>query len=317
MRIVSLLPSATEIVCALGYGDRLVGRSHECDHPASVLDLPICSRPRIRVDVSGEAINRSVTEIVSQGLSVYEIDEETLRSLAPDFIVTQTQCEVCAVSEQDVERAVREWLDGQGEIVSLDPNRLEDVWADILRVADAFGNHRNGVDVVTALRERMAAIAEAVPRGERKPRVAVIEWIEPLMAAGNWMPELVEMAGGENLFGEAGRHSPWMSFEELRDADPDVIVVTPCGFDLARTRGEMRALVEREGWNALAAVRNGRVYLADGHQFFNRPGPRLVESLEILTEMLEPERAGARHRDRAWSPLTPSLSPPRGGEGAA
>lgn len=303
MRIVSLLPSATEIVCSLGYGDRLVGRSHECDHPASVTDLPVCSRPRIRVDVAGEAINRSVEAIVSQGLSVYEIDEHTLRGLAPDFIVTQTQCEVCAVSERDVERAVRDWLDGQGEIVSLNPNRLQDVWADIVRVAAAFGNRRNGEDVVAALRERMARISATAPSSERRPRVAVIEWIAPLMAAGNWMPELVTMAGGENLFGTAGEHSPWMSFDALRDADPDVILVAPCGFDLERTRAEIPALAELPGWEALAAVRNDAVYLTDGHRFFNRPGPRLVESLEILTEILHPERAGARHRGTAWAPL--------------
>lgn len=303
MRIVSLLPSATEIVCALGYGDQLVGRSHECDHPASVIALPACSRPRIRVDVASDAINQSVTDIVSQGLSVYEIDEETLRSLAPDFIVTQTQCEVCAVSERDVERAVREWLDGQGEIVSLNPNRLEDVWADIVRVAVAFGNRRNGEDVVAALRERMSVIAQAVSTQERKPRVAVIEWIEPLMAAGNWMPELVEMAGGENLFGETGSHSPWMSFDALREADPDVVVVTPCGFGLERTRREMPPLTELAGWKDLEAAKNDRIFLADGHQFFNRPGPRLVESLEILAEMLHPEVTGSEHRGTAWAPL--------------
>jgi iron complex transport system substrate-binding protein len=283
MRIVSLLPSATEIVCALGYGDLLVGRSHECDHPPSVLDLPVCSRPRIAIDASGAAIDHSVRTIVSQGLSVYEIDEETLRSLAPDFIVTQTQCEVCAVSERDVEQA--------------------DVWADIIRVAEALGNRRNGEDVVAALRERVSGIADAMATLERRPRVATIEWIEPLMAGGNWMPELVQMAGGENLFGAAGEHSPWMSFDALRDAQPDVVVVTPCGFDLPRTRGEMAPLTDLPEWQTLEAVKNGQVYLADGHNFFNRPGPRLVESLEILTEILHPESTASRHRGEAWAPL--------------
>lgn len=303
MRIVSLLPSATEIVCALGYGDLLVGRSHECGHPPSVLDLPVCSRPRIAIDASGAAIDHSVRTIVSQGLSVYEIDEETLRSLAPDFIVTQTQCEVCAVSERDVEQAVRDWLDGEAEIISLHPSRLEDVWADIIRVAEALGNRRNGEDVVAALRERVSGIADAMATLERRPRVATIEWIEPLMAGGNWMPELVQMAGGENLFGAAGEHSPWMSFDALRDAQPDVVVVTPCGFDLPRTRGEMAPLTDLPEWQTLEAVKNGQVYLADGHNFFNRPGPRLVESLEILTEILHPESTASRHRGEAWAPL--------------
>lgn len=303
MRIVSLLPSATEIVCALGYGDQLVGRSHECDHPASVTGLPICSRPRIRVDTSSSEIDRSVKAIVSKGLSVYEIDEETLRALAPDFIVTQTQCEVCAVSERDVERAVKDWLHGQGEIISLNPNRLEDVWTDIVRVATALGNRRDGEDVAEALRQRVSEIHGRTSRLERRPRVAVIEWIEPLMAAGNWMPTLVELAGGENLFGKAGEHSPWMEFDELRESDPDVVVVAPCGFDLARTRGEMHPLTDRPGWNALTAVGKGQVYLTDGHHFFNRPGPRLVESLEILAELLHPESIESRHRGQAWMPL--------------
>jgi iron complex transport system substrate-binding protein len=303
MRIVSLLPSATEIVSALGYGDLLVGRSHECDHPASVIELPVCSRPKMRVDTSSGEIDQSVKAIVSRGLSIYEIDGETLRALAPDFIVTQTQCEVCAVSERDVERAVREWLGGQCEIVSLAPNRLEDVWSDIVRVATALGNRRNGEDVVAALRERMAGTRSRIVEQKRKPRVAVIEWIEPLMAAGNWMPELVEMAGGENLFGEAGEHSPWIELDALSAAEPDVIVVSPCGFDLQRTRSEMGPLTDRPEWNALSAVTDGRVYLTDGHQFFNRPGPRLVESLEILAEVLHPESTESRHRGQAWMPL--------------
>ena len=302
MRIVSLLPSATEIVCALGYGDLLVGRSHECDHPASVTELPICSRPRIRVDTSSAEIDRSVKNIVSQGLSVYEIDVETLSTLAPDFIITQTQCEVCAVSERDVEQAVNEWMGGQCEIVSLNPNRLEDVWADIIRVAAALGNPRNGEDVVAALRQRMTAIASRAARYKERPRVAVIEWIEPLMAAGHWMPELVELAGGENLFGEAGKDSPWMELAALGEADPDVVVVSPCGFDLERTRSEMHPLTAQPTWRGLGAVDSGRVYLTDGHHFFNRPGPRLVESLEILTEVLHPEATESRHRGDAWMP---------------
>ena len=303
MRIVSLLPSATEIVCALGYGDQLVGRSHECDYPASVTGLPICSRARIRVDARSSEIDRSVKAMVAKGLSIYEIDEQTLRTLAPDFIVTQTQCEVCAVSERDVAQAVRDWLGGQCAIISLNPNRLQDVWADIIRVATALGNHRIGEDVVAALRQRMSEIHERTAKHEQKPRVALIEWIEPLMAAGNWMPELVDMAGGRNLFGEAGEHSPWMELDALRASDPDVIVVAACGFDLERTRSEMQPLTERPEWNALTAVGNGQVYLTDGHHFFNRPGPRLVESTEILAELLHPDSIVSRHRGQAWMPL--------------
>jgi iron complex transport system substrate-binding protein len=244
-----------------------------------------------------------VKAIVSKGLSVYEIDEETLRALAPDVIVTQTQCEVCAVSERDVEQAVNAWLDGQGEIVSLNPNRLEDVWADIIRVATALGNRGNGEDVVATLRERMENVQARVASVAHKPRVVLIEWIEPLMTGGNWMPELVEMAGGENLFAKSGEHSPWLEMDALCASDPDVIVVAPCGFDLERTRSEMPPLTQRPQWKALRAVAAGRVYLTDGHHYFNRPGPRLVESLEILSELLHPDAVQLRHRDTAWSPL--------------
>ena len=202
-----------------------------------------------------------------------------------------------------MEQAVRDWLDGEAAIVSLHPGRLEDVWTDIVRVAEALGNRRNGEDVVAALRERMAGIAESMAAVAHRPRVATIEWIEPLMAGGNWMPELVRMAGGENLFGEAGEHSPWMTFDALRDARPDVIVVSPCGFDLPRTRAEIAPLAELPEWRSLEAVENGRVYLTDGHNFFNRPGPRLVESLEILTEILHPESTASRHRGKAWASL--------------
>ena len=302
-RIVSLLPSATEIVCALGFKDHLVGRSHECDFPAGLDHLPVCSAPRIDVDGSSREIDDEIRDIVRRGLSVYEVRVDVLKSLAPDFIVTQTQCEVCAVSERDVETAVRSWLDGQGEIISLNPNRLEDVWTDILRVATALGNRSNGEAVVATLRERMSGLQARAATREQKPRVALIEWIEPLMAAGNWMPTLVDIAGGRNLFGKAGEHSPWIEFNELRESDPDAIVVAACGFDLERTRGEMRPLIDHPQWNTLTAVGEGRVYLTDGHHFFNRPGPRLVESVEILAELLHPESTERRHRGQAWLPL--------------
>ena len=299
MRIVSLLPSATEIVCSLGFGEQLVGRSHECDYPAWVTGLPVCSRPRIAIDTSSAELDRSVKAIVAKGLSVYEVHEDTLRRLAPDYIVTQTQCEVCAVSQSDVERAVCEWVGGQPEIVSLEPNRLEDVWVDIIRTASALGNESEGEKVVATLMQRVDTITARAKNISHTPSIACIEWLEPLMAAGNWMPELVAMAGGRNLFGEAGEHSPWMELEDLCEADPEVILVAPCGFDLERTRKEMSVLTSKPEWNELSAVRAGRVYLADGHQYFNRPGPRLAESLEILAEILHPESFDSGHRNVA------------------
>jgi iron complex transport system substrate-binding protein len=287
VRIVSLIASATEIVSALGFQPELVGRSHECDFPAGVERLPRVTAPKFPTDGTSYAIDQRVKAIVQEGLSVYRVHAEALAALRPDVIVTQDQCQVCAVSLSDVEAALCSFTGTRPRVVSLQPDCLADVWADIRRVAAALGAPERGEALVASLQARMAAVAQAA-RPFPRVRVAVIEWIDPLMAAGNWMPELLAMVGGENLFGEAGKHSPWMTFEALAAADPDVILVTPCGFDLPRTRAEMPPLAATPGWDDLRAVRAGRVILADGNQYFNRPGPRLAESLEILAEALHP-----------------------------
>jgi iron complex transport system substrate-binding protein len=300
MRIVSLIASSTEIVCALGFQADLVGRSHECDHPPGVTALPVVTSPKFPTDGASVEIDQRVKAILQEGLSVYRVDADRLADLRPDVIVTQSQCEVCAVSLRDVEEAVCGLVESRPRIVSLEPNRLADVWDDVRRVAAALGAPARGDRLVLALRARIDAIAARAAALGARPTVACVEWIEPLMAAGNWMPELVKLAGGENLFGEAGRHSPWMTWEELCRRDPEAIVVTPCGFDLPRTRAEMPALAGRPGWGSLRAVRAGRVVLADGNRFFNRPGPRLVESLEILAEVLHPDAFRFGHEGDGW-----------------
>jgi iron complex transport system substrate-binding protein len=238
--------------------------------------------------------------VVEQSLSVYRVDGDRLRELKPDIIVTQTQCEVCAVSERDVEAAVADWLDDTPEIVSLKPDDLASIWRDIERVAAAAGVPERGEALVLGLRARMLAIANDAAALEARPRVAAIEWIDPLMAPGNWMPELIRMAAGVNLFGEKGKHSPSMRWQDLAAADPDVVVVLPCGFDIERTRAEMAALTGRPGWADLKAVEAGRVFLTDGNQYFNRPGPRIAESLEILAEILHPESFDFGHEGAGW-----------------
>jgi iron complex transport system substrate-binding protein len=303
-RVVSLIASATEIVCALGFEGDLVGRSHECDFPPSVRRLPVCTEPKFNVEGSSYEIDQRVKAVLQEGLSVYRVHADVLKQLRPDVIVTQSHCEVCAVSQRDVERAVCDWLDSRPTVVSLAPNALADVWDDVRRVADALGAPDRGAALVRGLQERMSVIADRARALSARPTVAYVEWIEPLMAGGNWMPELVEMAGGVNLFGEAGRHSPWLTWEELRRRDPDVIFVAPCGFDLARTRQEMPALTRRPDWSGLRAAGTGCVYLADGNQYFNRPGPRLVESLEILAEVLHPEAFRFGHEGPGWQRLT-------------
>ncbi len=302
-RIVSLIASATEIVCALGFEAHLVGRSHECDFPDSVRRLPVCTEPRFNVEGNSHAIDQRVKSVLQDGLSVYCVHADLLKRLNPDVIVTQSHCEVCAVSQRDVEQALADWLGTGPRVVSLAPNGLTDVWDSVRQVADALGAPERGAALVLALQQRMARIADQARALPLRPGVAYIEWIDPLMAGGNWIPELIELAGGVNLFGRAGKHSPWTTWDELRGRDPDVIFVAPCGFDLARTHEEMPALTQRPEWPGLRAVRTGRVYLADGNQYFNRPGPRLAESLEILAEVLHPETFSFGHEGAGWQRL--------------
>ena len=299
-RIVSLIASATETVAALGFGDNLVGRSHECDYPATVRGLPACTAAKLDAGATSAEIDRQVKALVAGALSVYLVEAETLKELRPDVIVTQDQCEVCAVSLEEVEAAVCEWVDRSVRIVTLRPDSLNDVFTDVGRVAEALDAPEAGETLTAGMRRRMAAVEARARSLGVTPTVACVEWIDPLMAAGNWMPELVSMAGGDNLFGSAGHHSPWMSFEDLQAADPDVIAVLPCGFDRVRTRAEMGPLTERRDWAELSAVKAGRVYVTDGNQYFNRPGPRLAESLEMMAEMLHPGVFDFGHQGVGW-----------------
>lgn len=292
MRVVSLIASATEIVSGLGLQDRLVGRSHECDWPAEVLALPRLTEAKFKVEGTSAEIDKRVQDIVRDGLSVYRVDGEAMRALDPDVIVTQDHCDVCAVSLSDVEAATCTWTGRPVRIVSLKPDSLADVYKDIARVADALDAPEAGEALTRAMQRRFEGVSEQVA-GRPQPRVAFIEWVEPLMAGGNWMPELVSIAGGQNLFGVAGARSDWMQWEALIAADPDVIVVAPCGYDLARCLQELPLLRAKPGWAGLRAVRERRVYFADGNAYFNRPGPRLADSAEILAAMLHDMHAPA------------------------
>jgi iron complex transport system substrate-binding protein len=299
-RIVSLIASATEIVCALGFENQLTGRSHECDYPPSVKSLPQLTSPKFNVEGTSYEIDSRVKAIVQEALSVYRVDAAALERLRPTHIITQSQCEVCAVSLKDVEAAVCEMVSTRPVIVSLEPNALADVWRDIRRVAEALDAPDRARVLISALQQRMEAIRSRALAIVSRPTVACVEWIEPLMAAGNWMPELVEMAGGVNLFGEAGKHSPWMTWEALVAKNPDVLFVSPCGFDIARTLEELHWLRDKAEWQQISAVQSGRVFVADGNQYFHRPGPRLVESLEILAEMLHPNEFHFGHEGAGW-----------------
>jgi iron complex transport system substrate-binding protein len=303
-RVVSLIASATEMVCALGARDLLVGRSHECDFPPDVTRLPSLTEPKFPVTGTSYDIDARVKAILQEGLSVYRVDPEKLQALRPDIIVTQDHCEVCAVSLKDVESALCAWGGLRVEIVSLQPDSLADIWEDITKVSRALGRERQGDRLVEQLKARMASIAEQSGAAQTRPRVAMIEWIDQLMAGGNWMPELVQMAGAENLFGATGEPSPWLDWNQIVAANPDVIAVHPCGFDMARTLQEMPLLERRPGWHELKAVQRDRVFVADGNHYFNRPGPRIVESLEILAEIFHPELFPSQYEGKGWMRYT-------------
>ncbi len=279
MRIVSLISSATEIVDALRQIDNLVGRSHECDYPERVKALPVCTRPRIRVDADSREIDRQVRESIRTSISVYDVFEDVLSRLEPTHILTQIQCEVCAVSLRDVEAALSRGIPGHPEVVSLQPDSLAGIWDDIRRVAHALGISERGEDLIRQLQQRMQTIAAQAP-AHPPLRVACLEWMEPLMDAGYWIPELIEMAGAVPVHFNSA---------------PDVLIVAPCGFDLARTERELYWLERRPEWRSLP-----RACIADGNRYFNRPGPRVVETLAIVMEMLYPQQVAPRHRGHAW-----------------
>jgi iron complex transport system substrate-binding protein len=300
MRVVSLIPSATEIVAALGCRDMIVGRSHECDHPDGIEILPVCTAPRLDLRGSSADIDKRVKDALKTALAVYEVKEDLLREIDPDVIITQSQCEICAVSLKDVEAAVCDWTGRNVRIVSLEPMRLSDVYEDIRRVAEALGVNRAGEDLVRTMKNRIAAIEAKSKNLSSRPSIACIEWTDPMMAAGNWVPEMVALAGGVDPLGTAGEHAPWMDWDRLIAARPDVVAFMPCGFGLERTDRESRVVIESPHWTKLPAVQEGRAYITNGNAFFNRPGPRLVESLEILAEILHPETFHFGHEGTGW-----------------
>ncbi|WP_416674898.1 cobalamin-binding protein [Egbenema bharatensis] len=303
LRILSLIPSATEIVDCLGLVERLVGRSHECDYPVSVQSLPVCTAPKFNPEGTSAEIHDRVTELLQTALSVYQIQTDVLEQLRPTHILTQAQCEVCAVSLSDVEQAVDQLTQTHPKIISLQPNTLAEVWQDIRRVGQTLGVATD--EPIARLQQRVECctqITEKIPVADR-PTVACIEWADPLMAAGNWIPELVQRAGGKSLFGTIGQHSPWLQWEELVAVDPELIILMPCGFGLDRTQEDLELLAQQPQWSSLSAVKTGQVYITDGNHYFNRPGPRLVDSLEILAEIFHPDRFHYGYQGQGWQKL--------------
>jgi len=299
-RIVSLLPAATEIVWALGAGHSLVGISHECDYPEQVRELPKLTRPRRRADDSGQWTGIDAEGLVSQGLGFYEVDAARLRELRPDVIITQTHCDICAATEADLAAALDEWLGTRPEIVSLDGRHLAAIWDDIVEVGAVLGRPDEAAALISRIETRMASIAARTEPVWEEPRVAVLEWMSPLMVAGNWVPDIVQRAGCRSVLTTAGAHSPPISIRTLVGIDPDVIVVAPCGYSLAQTLDEAPTLAAIDGWEELNAVWDARVFLTDGSQFFNRPGPRLAEAVEIIADIVHGAGRRGASRGKHW-----------------
>ncbi len=283
MRIASLVPSATETLFALGLGDEVIAVTHECDHPLAALDLPHLTRSVIPEGLSPGEIDAAVLERTQRGEAIYELDEEMLRDVEPDLIVTQALCAVCAVSYEDVVE-VAERLPSHPKVISLDPRTLGEVLGDVRTLAEATDSRDAGVDVVQDAATRIDRVRLAV-RGAERPRVAALEWLDPVYVAGHWTPQLIDYAGGEDVLGLPGEHSEVRSWEEVAAAEPEVVVVMPCGYDALRALEEAEAFAERLG--ALGAQ---RVVAVDAAAYFSRPGPRLIDGLELLAHILHPDR---------------------------
>jgi iron complex transport system substrate-binding protein len=289
MRVVSLLPSATELCYALGVDP--VGVSHECDWPPEAAEKPSINRSRVDPEASSADINEQVVQAEQDHGGVYEIDVDALERADPDVVVTQGICDVCAVDSVLVEDALAA-ADVDAAVVTTDPHSLDDLLADVERFGQVFDREAAATDLVAALGRRIDAVRERTADldAEERPTVAVLDWLDPVMVAGHWVPELVELAGGRYPLADAGDRSRPREWTEIREADPDVLVAAPCGFGLDQTLAERETLTDREGWADLTAVGSGAVYAMDGHHYVNRPGPRLVDTLEHLAGLLHPDR---------------------------
>jgi iron complex transport system substrate-binding protein len=286
MRIVSLLASGTEIVCALGAGERLVGRSHECDNPAWVKALPACSEPAFDVAVSSREIDAEVNRRLRTGEPLYRLYTDLIAQLAPDLIISQAHCEVCAVTPEDVERSGCQTP--AASVIALTAGTLDGIFDGIVRIAEAIGKESCGRELVAGEKRRLEGVRQRVA-GKPAPSVVMLEWMEPLFAMANWGPELVQIANGELLLGKPGEHSSAIVFDRLLEADPEFIIVAPCGFDLARTLRERSVLEAHPAWNSLRAVQSGKVAYADGNLYFNRSGMTVSQTAEIIAEILHGE----------------------------
>ncbi len=311
MRICSLLPSATEILFALGVGDSVSGVTFECDYPHAARTKQVIVRTRLKHSEDSSEIDRQVNDFVLRGESLYEVDIEAFQAIQPDLIITQDLCHVCAASPGDLASALAA-LERKPEILSLSPQSLADVWKDILAIGTAVGRVSQARELVDQLEGRVAAVAQAVSHSSTRPRVACLEWLEPPFVAGHWVPEMVASAGGVDALGEKGKPSARTKWEDVLKANPEIIVIMPCGYNLGQAVEEFNVLSLPAGWESLPAVRHGNVFAVDASGYFSRPGPRLAGGVEILAGILHPETAPAAPPPPSFAKLAPVTRATRG-----
>jgi iron complex transport system substrate-binding protein len=288
MRIVSLLPSATEILYALGLGDSVVGVTHECDYPPAAAKKPPLIKPRVDPHAPPAEIDRHVRELVQRGESIYAVDAELLAALKPDLIVTQDLCHVCAASPDDLATALTR-LPNQARVLTLTPHCLDDVWQDIVRIGDATETTRDAEILAAELQKRVETIESTVKTASRRPRVLCLEWLDPYYVGGHWVPEMVSKAGGEDVLGRAEQPSFNPSTNQIAQSSADVILVMLCGYDAARNAAEFKRTQLPQGWNKLPALREEQIFAVDANSYFSRPGPRLADGVELLAQLFHPD----------------------------
>lgn len=288
MQICSLLPSATEILYALGLGDSVAGVTHECDFPPVAAKKPPLIHPRLNLDVSPGEMDRQVSEMIDRGESIYALDADLLAKIAPDLIVTQDLCHVCTVSPDDLGRALAR-LSKRPRVLSLTPHTLADVWEDIRRVGDATHRRRDAQALTLTIEQKIAAIEMQAARAATRPRVLCLEWLDPFYVGGHWVPEMVARTGGEDVFGVAGKPSFKVTAEQIAASGAEIILVMPCGYNTERAANEWRSFGIPKSWCDLPALRENHVFALDANSYFSRPGPRLADGVAILGQVLHPE----------------------------
>jgi len=307
MRIVSLLASGTEIVCALGAGDELVGRSHECDNPPWVRRLPTCTRPAFDIEMSSRDIDTEVRRRLKEKLPLFHIDLQQMQALKPDLLITQAHCEVCAVTPGDVERSGCDIIASQ--VLALQAGTLEGIYDDITSVAEAIKQADAGSALVQRMKDRADFVHDQV-RSRAAPSIVVLEWTDPVFPMSNWGPELVEIANGRLALGKPGQHSRAIEWSDVREADPEFLIIAPCGFNLERAQREVSAMRQYAGWSELRAARDNKIICADGNLYFNRSGTTIIETAEILADILHGTRLHAAPQENVWRVArSPTMQP--------